>query len=108
MARWTLFWKLASWPFTSRPALSAMMSHQRLDPGPLVLGEVLEHVMLHHLLDAGMADADAHAAIIVADMRGDRAQPVVAGDAAAGLDPHLGGREVDLVVEHHDVGRPSL
>ena len=30
------------------------------------------------------------------------------GDAAAGLDPHLAGREVDLVVEHHNVREAEL
>src|SRR5262245_60493995 len=55
-----------------------------------------------------MSDADAHAPILVADMRRDRAQSVMAGDAAAGLDPHLAGRKVDLVVHHHDVGEPEL
>ena len=63
---------------------------------------------MHQLLDARMADADPHPAIVVADMGGDRAQPVVAGDAAAGLHPHLAGRQVDLVVEHHDVGQRQL
>ena len=55
-----------------------------------------------------MANPDAHAPVIVADVGGDRAQPVMPGNAAAGLHPHLAGREVDLVVEHHDVGEPEL
>ena len=59
--------------------------------------------MLHQILVAGMTDADAHAAILVADMRADRAQSVVAGDAAADFDPHLAGRQFDFVVEHRDV-----
>ena len=50
-----------------------------------------------------MADADAHARVVVADVRGDRAQAVVAGIAAAGLDLQLGRRQVDLVVEDVDV-----
>src|SRR5215510_15478006 len=50
---------------------------QGLDPRPLVLGEIAEHVRMHHLLHAGMTDPDAHPAIVVADMRRDRAQPVV-------------------------------
>ncbi len=57
---------------------------------------------MDHFLGPGMADADAHAAIILAAMRVDRPQPVVAAIAAADLDPHLGLREVDLVVEHGD------
>ncbi len=50
-----------------------------------------------------MADAQAHAAIVVADVLGDRAQPVVAGIAAADLDPHFAGRQFGFVVEHHDL-----
>ena len=90
------------------PALSAMMSLSASTQGALVLGEVAEHVRLHQFLDAGMTDTDAHAAVVVADMRRDRAQPVVAGDAAAGLHPHLAGREIDLVVEHDDLGEAEL
>src|SRR5262245_32724813 len=37
-------------------------------------------------------------------MRRDRAQAVVAGVAAARLDAHFTGRQVELVVEHQDVG----
>ena len=81
---------------------------QRLDPVALALGKIAEHVRVHHLLDAGMADADPHPAVVVADMRGDRAQPVVAGDAAAGLHPHLARRQFELVVEHDDVGQRQL
>ena len=68
---------------------------QRLDPGPFALGEILQHVGFHQILVAGMADADAHAAIVVADMRGDRAQAVVAGIAAAGFHPHFAGRQFE-------------
>ena len=64
--------------------------------------------MLHHILVAGMADADAHAAIIVADMLGDRAQAVMAGNAAADFDPDLAGRKIDLVMEYRDVGKRQL
>ena len=108
MPRCTLFWKLASWPLASRPASSAMMAHKRLHPRLLVLGEVVEHVAMNQVLDAGMSDSDAHTAVIVADMRRDRTQTVMAGDTAAGLDPDLCGREVDLVVKHHDVADPEL
>ena len=41
-------------------------------------------------------------------MRRDRAQAVVPGAAAAGLDPQLARREVDLVMKHHDVGEAEL
>ena len=81
---------------------------QRLDPAALALGEIAEHVMLHQILVAGMADADADAAVIVADMLGDRTQAVMAGNAAADLDPHLAGRQLDLVVKHRDVAERSL
>src|SRR4051812_36820568 len=54
---------------------------QRLDPRPLGLGEIAEHMRVHELLDAGMSDAKPHALIVVADMRTDRAQAVMAGDA---------------------------
>src|SRR5262249_59996433 len=55
-----------------------------------------------------MPDADAHAAKLVADVRGDRAQPVVAGDPAAGLHAHLGRRKIELIVEHDDLARREL
>src|SRR5271156_7218904 len=55
-----------------------------------------------------MADANTDAPIIVADMRGDRAQAVVAGDAAADRTPHLARRQLDLVVKHTDVTRCKL
>ena len=64
--------------------------------------------MLDQILGARMTDADPHPTVIVADMRGDRAQAIMAGDAAADLDPHLAGRQLDLVVEHGDVGRREL
>ncbi len=75
---------------------------QGLDPRPFGLGEVVEHVRVHEVLDARMTDADAHAAIVVADMRGDRAQPVMSGDAAADFHPDFPRREFDLVVENGD------
>ena len=43
-----------------------------------------------------------------ADMRVDRAQAVVPGMPAAGLDPHLARREVELVVQHGDISRLEL
>src|SRR3546814_8446200 len=51
-----------------------------------------------------MPDAAGHAAkVAAAQMRLDAAQPVMAGMAAAALDPHLGGGKVDLVVEDDDL-----
>src|SRR5271170_3785570 len=69
------------------------------DPARLRLGEVAQHVIVDQRLVAGMADADPHPLIVVADMGGDRAQAVVAGIAAADLDPHFGRREIELVVD---------
>ncbi len=98
-----MFWKLASWPFASSSALSAMTSHSASTHGRSALGEVVEHVGMHEFLDAGMTDADAHAAIVVADMLRDRAQPVMPGNAAADFHSDLPGRELDLVMEHGDL-----
>ena len=55
-----------------------------------------------------MADADAHADVVVAEMRCDRSQAVMAGAAAAGLHPHLAGHQIQLVMEDDDVGRVEL
>ena len=38
-----------------------------------------------------MTDAEPHAAVIIADMIGDRAQAIVAGIAATKLQPDLAG-----------------
>ena len=76
---------------------------QRIEPAVFDLGEVVQHVVRHGVLGAGMPDADAHAVIVVAHVRGDGAQAVVAGIAAADLHLQLAGREVDLVVKDVDV-----
>lgn len=68
---------------------------QGRDPFAVRLGEVAEHVVVDHRLIARMADTEAYPLVVVADMLGDRAQPVVAGDAAAHLDSHLGGRKLN-------------
>src|SRR5581483_1511516 len=65
---------------------------QRRHPRGIVFGEIRQYVVVHELLDAGVTDAEPHPAIIVADMRGERAQAVVTGNAAADLHPHLRGR----------------
>ena len=54
----------------------------RLDPGHLRLGEVAQHEIVHERLVAGMADAEPHPPVFVADMGGDRTQAVVPGVAA--------------------------
>src|SRR3546814_7993149 len=63
-----------------------------------------EDVIVDPVLVAGVADADAHAAEIGADMRLGRAQAVMPGSAAALLHLDLEGREIELVVEDGDVG----
>src|SRR5439155_25114252 len=74
----------------------------------LVRGEVLKDVGVDQLLDPGMPDADADAPVIRPDHRVDRAQPVVAGRAAAALDPDLAGPQVELVMDDDDVRRRDL
>ena len=73
-----------------------------LDPPCLRFGEVVQDIIIDERLVAGMADADPHPLVAGADMGGDRAQAVVAGVAAADLDPHLGRREIELVVDDHE------
>src|SRR5690242_15465070 len=63
---------------------------------------------MYQILDTGVTDPEPHAAILVADMRADRAQPVMAGDAATHLDPHLGGRKLELVLKHGDFAGAEL
>ena len=107
-ARCTLFWNVESFPGREQPGVVGNRLAQRLDPGTVALGEIRQHVAVHQLLDAGMADPDPHPAIVVADMRRDRAQAVVAGDAAADLDPHLAGGQFELVLEHGDLADRQL
>ncbi len=78
-------------------------AEQRFEPGMIGFRKILQHVMHDLFFPARMADADAHADIIVAEMGGHRFQAVMPGDAAAGLHPHLAGGEVELVVEHDHV-----
>src|SRR3954452_21199527 len=88
-----------------------MLGHrvaERRHPVVVGFGEVRQHVAVHQFLDAGMTDAEPHPAILVADMGGDRAQAVVAGDAAADLHPHLAWRQFELVMEYGDVARRDL
>ena len=98
-----MFWKLESLPCASSSALSAMTSHSASTHGRSLLAKSPSTCGVHQLLHARMTDADAHALVVVADMRADRAQAVVPRDAAADLHAHLGGRQFDLVVEHRDV-----
>src|SRR5262249_27764011 len=51
---------------------------------------------------------NAHAHEVVADVRRERTQPVVARVAATALDANLARREIELVVEHDDVADGDL
>ena len=55
-----------------------------------------------------MTDPQPHAAIPLAHVLVDRPQPVMARVTPARLDPDLARREVQLVVQHHDIGRIEL
>ncbi len=79
-----------------------------IDPGLLGLGEISQHIIMHTGFVARMADADPHAAIIVADVITDRAQAVVSGIAAADFDPKLRGLQIEFVMEDDDVGEIDL
>ena len=64
--------------------------------------------MRNHLLDAWMADADAHPAVVLAHVAVDRANTVVASGAAANLDPHFARSQIEFIVEYGEVGRREL
>ena len=57
---------------------------------------------MHEGFVARMANSDPHAAVVVANMRGDRFEAIVTGIAAAGLDPHPPGRQIKFVVKDHN------
>src|SRR4051812_8687649 len=50
-----------------------------VDPRFLALREVAQHVVVHEVLVARVADAHADPTVVVAALRRNRAQPVVAG-----------------------------
>src|ERR1700733_6011070 len=81
---------------------------ERLDPGAVALGKIRQHVAVHQFLDPGMADPEPHAAVVIADMRRDRTQAVVAGYATADLDPQLGRRQFELILKHSDFADREL
>ena len=83
-------------------------AEQVVDPVGVGLGEVAEDVVRDQALVAGVADAEADAGEVGADVGADRADAVVAGGAAAGLDPHPAGGEVELVVEDDGVAGLEL
>src|SRR5882757_5389520 len=55
-----------------------------------------------------MTDPEPHTAVVVADMRGDRAQPVMTGNAAADLHAYFRQRQFEFVLKHGDVGGTEL
>ena len=63
---------------------------------------------MYEFLDAGMPNTEPHTAIIVADMRGNRAQPVMSGNTATDFYADLGRRQLEFVMEHYDIGDPEL
>src|SRR4051812_7466189 len=91
-----------------QPGIIGERFTERLDPGTIVLGKIGQHVAVHQFLDAGMTYSQPHAAILVTDMRGDRTQAVVTGDAATDLDAQLGRRQFELIVKHGDLARREL
>src|SRR3954469_9790328 len=91
-----------------QPGIVGNRLAQRFYPRPVALGKVGQHVAVHQLLDAGMTDPEPHPAVVVAYMRGDRAQPVMTGDAAADLDPDFRRRQFEFVLKHGDVGGTEL
>jgi hypothetical protein len=78
-------------------------AEQRLEPGMIGFREILQHVMHDLILPPRMADAEADADIVIAEVGGHGFQTIMPSDAAADLHPHLAGGEVELVVEHNDV-----
>src|SRR5215208_3587667 len=50
-----------------------------------------------------MTDPEPHPAVVVADMRRDRAQPVMACDAATDLDADFRRRQFELILKHGDL-----
>ena len=100
--------KAASLSMASSGAASATRVQQRLQPGLLDLVEVGQNVAGHPVLVAGMADPDPDPLELArAQTSVGAAQAVVAGNAAADLDAHLAGGEIELVVEDDDVGRAA-
>src|SRR3954454_3275073 len=85
-----------------QPGIVGNSLAEGLDPATVTFGEIRQHVAVDQFLYAGMANSQPHAPILVANMRGDRTQPVVTGDAAANLDAHLGWRQFELVLKHRD------
>src|SRR5580704_17509841 len=91
-----------------KPGMGRNRVAQSLDPRDLRLGEIAKHIIMHQRLVAGMADADPHAPVLVAEMFGYGSEAVMAGIAAAGLDPHLARRQIEFIVKDDDSRRIDL
>ena len=81
---------------------------ERLDPGFLALGEIIQHIGMNQRLVAGVTDAKPQAFVVIADMGRDGAQAIMTGDAAPGFDPAFGWSEVELIMQDHDVVETDL
>ena len=84
-------------------------AEQRLEPVMIRLGKIVQHIAATPdpcARDGRCRCARAHSRCRYG--RSSDLQTVMAGDAAAGLHPHLAGREVELVMEHHDVAELEL
>lgn len=58
---------------------------------------------MNSVLMSGMANADTYAAIGIAAMLSDRAQPIMARIAPIKFHTHFAGREIKLVMKDDDV-----
>src|SRR5208283_148020 len=77
-------------------------------PAQFRLRKIAQHEIMHQRLVSGMADAEPHAPVVVADMRADRAQIVVSGLSAADLHPDLGWRKIEFIVKDRERARVEL
>src|SRR5829696_9176639 len=81
---------------------------ERVEPIPIVFGEVMQHMSVNEFLRAWMADADADATIILAEMRVDGLQSLVAAVPAACFHAELARREIEFVMDDNDVAGLQL
>ena len=76
-----------------------------VDEAPLLRAGPIEHVVDRVPAGAGATDAEPHPREVAGPEVGrDVTQPVVPSVAAAFLDPHRPGREIEVVVHHEDRG----
>src|SRR5258705_13340214 len=87
---------------------AGIVSHrlaQCFHPGAVALRKIRQHVAMPPFLDTGMTDPEPNPAVVVSDMRGDRPQPVMTGEAAADFDAHLLRRPAELPPKNGDPAR---